>query len=278
MTAPILCIYHGNCADGFTAAWVVREYYGDKLVDFFPGVYQAPPPDVAERQHLIFVDFTYKRPVLLDLAEQVQTITILDHHATAADDLRDLPANVRTTFDMGRSGARLTWDHYFPKEKPPAMLLHVEDRDLWRFNMPYSREIMAAIFSYPYDFKVWDKLMNDAPQNYIMVGEAIERKHHKDVAELLAVSTRYMAIGGYYVPVANLPYTYSSDAGMKLAKGEPFAACYWDSTDGRNFSLRSVEDGGLDVSKIARQYGGGGHKHAAGFKVPLQTLAERGLL
>ena len=40
-----LCIYHGNCADGFTSAWVVRQaFHGD--VDFHAGVYQEPPPNV----------------------------------------------------------------------------------------------------------------------------------------------------------------------------------------------------------------------------------------
>ena len=39
------------------------------------------------------------------------------------------------------------------------------------------------------------------------------------------------------------------------------------TTDGRVFSLRSTEEG-LDVSEIAKQYGGGGHKHASGFRVP----------
>lgn len=76
-----------------------------------------------------------------------------------------------------------------------------------------------------------------------------------------------MVIGGFDVPVANLPYTLSSDAGHEMAKGQPFAACYWDTPDGRVFSLRSAPDG-QDVSAIAKQYGGGGHRAAAGFKVP----------
>ncbi len=75
-----------------------------------------------------------------------------------------------------------------------------------------------------------------------------------------------MTIGGWDVPVANLPYTMSSDAGHRLAQGEPFAACYWDTPNGRVFSLRSTDDG-LDVSAIAKQYGGGGHEHAAGFRL-----------
>jgi oligoribonuclease NrnB/cAMP/cGMP phosphodiesterase (DHH superfamily) len=57
-----------------------------------------------------------------------------------------------------------------------------------------------------------------------------------------------------------------SDAAAKLAVGWPFAAYYWDSPTGREFGLRSAPDG-LDVSVIARKFGGGGHKHAAGFKL-----------
>ena len=105
-------------------------------------------------------------------------------------------------------------------------------------------------------------------------GEAIERKHFKDIAELLKVTTQRMEIAGHDVPVANLPYTMSSDAGHQLAQGEPFAACYWDTPDGRVFSLRSSDDG-LDVSEIAKRFGGGGHRNAAGFKLaPGQSLGE----
>jgi nanoRNase/pAp phosphatase (c-di-AMP/oligoRNAs hydrolase) len=45
-----------------------------------------------------------------------------------------------------------------------------------------------------------------------------------------------------------------------------FAACYWDTPEGRVFSLRSIGD--FDVSEIAKQYGGGGHKNASGFRLP----------
>ena len=56
----------------------------------------------------------------------------------------------------------------------------------------------------------------------------------------------------------NLPPTMASEAAGELATGHPFAACYWDGPLGRTFSLRS-DSTGLDVSLIARRYGGGGH-------------------
>ena len=150
--------------------------------------------------------------------------------------------------------------------QPPRLIEHIQDRDLWRFALPGTREIQANVFSYPYDFDVWDKLMEADVETLRDDGAAIERKHHKDIAELVGVMKRRMVIGGFNVPVANLPYTLANDAGHLMAQGEPFAACYWDIPTGRVFSLRSTA-AGQDVSAIAKTYGGGGHRNAAGFQV-----------
>ncbi len=77
----------------------------------------------------------------------------------------------------------------------------------------------------------------------------------------------------------------ASDAGHKLCNmlelgeldgfpipqtsAQAFAATYYDKHNFRCFSLRSHSSGGADVSQIATQYGGGGHKNAAGFTVKL---------
>ena len=283
--SKILCIYHGNCADGFGAAWAVRHALGER-VEFHPGVYGDPPPDVSGR-HVLMVDFSYKREVLEAMGKLAKTILILDHHKTSAEDLAgfkevapyavwydntlDMVAEgdppIAVLFDMGRSGAGITWDYFFSPEPRPELIDHIEDRDLWRFDLDGTRAIQAAVFSYPYDFEIWDNLMDADLSALEIEGEAIERKHFKDIEELLAVTKRRMTIGGYTVWVANLPYTLTSDAGHQLcevAQAGPFGVCYWDTPDGRVFSLRSVGD--FDVSEIAKKYGGGGHRNAAGFR------------
>lgn len=273
-TYRTLCIYHGNCVDGFGAAWVVRKVLGD--IEFFSGVYQNPPPDVTGK-NVVMVDFSYKRPVLMEMAEKANSILILDHHKTSAEDLVDLPANVTVKFNLNRSGAMMAWEHFFPAETPPTLLLHIEDRDLWRFALQNTRQIMATVSSYPYDFNEWDTLMTMEPEALAVEGEAIERKHFSDIKKLLSSTTRIMSIGGYTVPVANMPATMSSDAGNELSKGNPFAACYMDTVDGRVFNLRSNSDG-IDVAEIAQQYGGGGHRNASGFRLSFDKCVEMGLL
>lgn len=275
-----LCIYHRGCADGFGAAWAVWKALGDG-VEFHPGVYGAAPPDVTGRD-VILVDFSYKRPVMEAMCQSAASITLLDHHKTAAEELDGLGDGpgiaipVFVCIDMEKSGAVLAWEHFHPGKVIPRLLQHVQDRDLWRFALSNTREIIACLFSHPFDFGQWDRLAAEIerdPTTILIEGAAIERKLHKDVGELLSTSARVMTIGGYSVPVANLPFTLASDAGNLLCQrsmdgiAPPFAGIYYDRPSGRTFSLRSVGD--FDVSEIARKYGGGGHKNAAGFRVPL---------
>jgi oligoribonuclease NrnB/cAMP/cGMP phosphodiesterase (DHH superfamily) len=275
-----LVIYHGNCADGFSAAWCFWKKYGDGA-DYYPGVYQKNPPDCSGRD-VYLVDFSYKPEVVEILLREARSVTLIDHHKTAIEGLRPIKEAMSATnnngmgdnfgwyCDLNRSGATLAWDYLFPGEPRPLLLGHIEDRDLWRFKLSGTREIQANVFSYEYTFEQWDKLMSaDGPELLRMTaaGAAIERKHWKDLRELLAVCRRTMAIGGHVVPVAGLPYTMVSDAAHEMAKGVPFAACYWDTPETRNFGLRS-DDNGLDVSAVAALYGGGGHLRSAGFSVP----------
>lgn len=269
---PDICIYHGNCADGFTAAWAVWKRWPD--IEFAPGIYGEAPPVVGGK-NVLMVDFSYKRPLLEAMLEDARTVTILDHHKTAEADLAGLGHHVNADilFDMTKSGAMLAWEFCHGDAAPPRLVQHVQDRDLWQFKLPGTRAIQAAVFSHPYDFQVWEDLAADCEdassrERLIAEGEAIERKHFKDIAELLAQTTREMVIGGFKVSVANLPYTLASDAANKLAQGAPFGACYFDRNDGKRvFSLRAV-DGGEDVSLIAAKFGGGGHAKAAGFQAP----------
>lgn len=291
-----LVIYHANCADGFTAAWAVRQAMD---ADFHPGVHGAPPPDVAGRD-VILVDFCYPFEVLMPLALSARTVLVLDHHKTAEAELKEgstytgpqgtavvariegfedpaavyisqvySPCNglVCALFDANRSGAGIAWDFFHLGKARPAFLDYVEDRDLWRFSLQHTREICATVHSYPYTFEAWDALAAETAYSLYQQGLVLERGRAKEVAEIVATAKRRLVIGHYDVPVASLPHTLASDAGHLMGHGEPFAATYYDTSAHRVFSLRSRPHG-IDVSEVAKLYGGGGHARAAGFRVP----------
>jgi oligoribonuclease NrnB/cAMP/cGMP phosphodiesterase (DHH superfamily) len=266
-----LCIYHGNCLDGFGAAWAVHHALGDD-VKFFKGTHQQSPPDV-DGLNVLLVDFSYKKDVLEEMLKTAASITILDHHITAQDELSGLLASgrIKGLFDLKKSGAMLAWQWFNPGQKAPDLIAYIQDRDLWSFDLADSREINSALSSYAFDFEVWDRLMSADKQMIDVLrreGKAIERKQQKDIQSLIDSGVRRMLIGGYDVPVLNAPASYVSDAGHILSVGEPFAACYWDHASGRSFSLRSSAEG-ADVAEVSKKYGGGGHRNAAGFTVDI---------
>lgn len=283
-----LCIYHGACDDGFAAAWCVRKgLKGD--VDFYAGVYQKEPPPHTGRD-VIFVDFSYKRPVLDAMARSARSILILDHHKTAQEDLADLPPPGRITwnierdgsgakhisylklsephyfaiFDMERSGAAMAWD-FFVGDARPSFIEYIQDRDLWRKALPQGDEFTIALRSYPQDFATWDALVAAGAPALIKEGYAIQRYYRLRVEELKR-SAYAARIGQDRCYVANAPYFAASEVAGEISTSEAFGACYFETEGGRwQYSLRSRGD--IDVSAIARRYGGGGHKAAAGFSV-----------
>jgi oligoribonuclease NrnB/cAMP/cGMP phosphodiesterase (DHH superfamily) len=270
--SKVVCIYHGNCADGFTAAWVVRKIYPD--AEFIAGFYQTDPPDVTGKI-VYMVDFSYKRPIMEKMVKQCEDFIHIDHHATAIKDMEGFEAPNFETFyspENTASGAMLTWQYFF-KSEPPRFIQHVDDRDRWQFKIPGTREVQANAFSYDYTFENWDFLVNQDLDEQIREGSAIQRRMVKDIKELSNVVVRRVNIAGYNVPCANVPYQYGSDMCNFLCKGEPFAAYYYDKPTGREFGLRSAE-GAVHVGEIAAQFGGGGHEHASGFRVSFEKAKE----
>lgn len=293
-----IVLYHAGCADGFTAAWAARGALPTG-VECVPVSYTDKDyPDVTDK-HVLIVDFSYDEQRLREMVDGgcAKTITILDHHKTAQEELSDFIVGsegevnlddpdvfatgcrelavrpIRAWFDMERSGCQLVWSYFYGGEEV-ELIKYVGNRDLWRLDaLPGIREAHAWLMSHEFDFDVWNTLqyrMEEHMSNVIEEGSAILRAHDRNLRQLLESTRRTMIIGGHTVPVANLPYTMASDgAGAMAAEpGVEFAATYYDNSKGqRVFSLRSNKEHGIDVSAIAKQYGGGGHRNAAGFSV-----------
>ncbi len=269
-------VAHGNCMDGWTAAWVARKKLGTKGVRYLFANYGNPPPPLEDDDRVYVLDFSYPRAILEDMASEVPTV-VLDHHRTAEQDLKGLPF---CTFDMNHSGAMLAWRHFFPGEEPPALVRYVEDRDLWRFALPHSREVSGWLWSWFYPtteetWTVWDEvaaLLDGGPltrERAINEGTAILRMRNAFVAQMVEHAIWRELTDGtevYRVPVVNASILFSEvpEALCKKYPEAPFAAYYFDRGDGKTqWGLRSR--GGFDVSRVAKFYGGGGHAAAAGF-------------
>jgi len=273
-------IYHDSCADGWCAAWLfARAYPGVELI---PAQYGQAPPDVGGKT-VVIADFSYTRGVMLELMSQARSLVVLDHHKTAEDELAGLAG---CTFDLTKSGGRLAWEWlwdagkigntldtygvaYF-RDAPHWLVRYTEDRDLWRWALPDSRAVNAALRSYPRTVADWDRLALTRPAALKPEGEAILRVEREVAAYHVRRATE-IEILGHKVLCVNATTLQSEIAG-ELAAGRPFGVCYFELGGKRVYSLRSVH--GVDVSEIAKAYGGGGHPAAAGFEVPVGFTVE----
>jgi oligoribonuclease NrnB/cAMP/cGMP phosphodiesterase (DHH superfamily) len=264
-----LCLYHGGkCLDGFVSAWVVSQFFPQ--ADFVPANYGDAPPNVSGMD-VVIVDFSWPRAALLEMKKKAKSLVVLDHHKTAEADLKGLDFCV---FDMEKSGARLAWEFFSDDSKSPWLVDYAEDADLWRWALPYSREVKAYLHSIPWTFEAFDQLVikkgdsisGVAPLHLVDQGAAILRFKEQMIEAAIRHATE-IEMDGHKVMCANVSSTeLISDVGHRLAIDRPFSVTYFKKGNTTVYSLRSTPDG-IDVSEVAKQHGGGGHRNAAGFNV-----------
>lgn len=280
-----IVIYHRDCADGMAAAWAAYTALG-RTAEYVPMGYDEPRDwSIYAGADVNFVDFSWPRADLEALATVAETVTVLDHHKTAKDSLADIPlhapgrCSIEVVFDMAKSGARLSWEHFRPGMPVPPIVAYVEDRDLWMFKLPLSKEVSAALRTFPLTMEAYDhaaKYITVDLGGFALLGERVLNFQQIMVDGL--VKRSYLAhVAGFQVPVCNVPGAtmLQSEVGDALCKANPalpFSATYGDlDAEKRGWSLRSRpdKDGVLfDCSAIARKFGGGGHPGAAGFTLP----------
>ena len=254
---PSTVLYHAECADGFGAAWAIWKQYPS--AKFIPVKHGNPPPGDLKDQRVVIVDFSYSRPILESMAAEAKDLIILDHHITAEKALTGLPY---AYFDLKKSGAVLGWE-WAHGSSAPWLLQYIQDKDLWNWALPGSREINAAIASYPFDFERWDGfIQSDLEQE----GRAILR-YEQELVGKLAAQAVMVDFQGLVIPAVHSAIL-TSQVGERLSPHHPFCLIWHDRDGRRYFSMRSREDG-TDVGTIAASFGGGGHTHAAGFSIPL---------
>lgn len=270
-------IYHDHCVDGFGAAWafhklVAADYAGG--VDYIPAVYDKLPSfeKIDKLSDLYILDFSFGRTIIEMLALNSASVTVLDHHKTAAETLQNWEhgyRNLEIMFDMDRSGAGISWDYFSDARQPrPPLIDYIEDRDLWKFKLPRSREINALIGFTKKEFPAYnslDLLLDTHFRKSVEQGELLLESHQRHCESVIAATKRPFVISGQRGLICNCPGQFASDVGSMLAlESGTFGATYFaDSEGSHKFSLRS--NGDYDVSKLAKEFGGGGHKNAAGF-------------
>ncbi len=274
-----VCIYHAGCPDGFGAAWAAWKAWGAEAEYVARGHDDPMQASQYEDAWVVFADIAPPVTKVRGLADKVAHLVVLDHHVSAQqhyDRHEGLVNELCETghqidFDLGHSGAVLSWQHFHPDTEIPPLLAYVEDQDLWNWELPNTREINAAIGSYPRTFECWDGLAARSPDDLAAEGASLVRMQRIEVERSLHGS-HAIRLGELRVEAVNAR-EHRSLIGHELAErarfGEPCGAVYRLSGARVDVSVYSIGD--FDVSALAGRFGGGGHRNAAGFSVPLAT-------
>lgn len=277
-----LILYHGHCPDGWCAAYIASKRYPEaQLIPLDHGA--TIPPPIVKDLDVLMVDFSLRTREENDaLANAARSFRIFDHHKSAQEVLEGAGY---ATFDMTRSGAGLTWDYLFDtgnettdmifsRRLRPWYVNYVEDRDLWNWKLPFSKQVCAYLGTLEFTKEAWDELEHLDIDDVKFHGAGALAHINHYVRE--AVKQSQTAQGpqgsifeGYKIAVLNVPYLNCSEVGNELAKTHDVSLTWFERQNGIiQFSLRSIGD--MDVSAIAKQYGGGGHKNAAGFQLSIE--------
>lgn len=285
--SDVVVVYHHPCLDGMASRYAAWKHFGNKAT-YIEGAYEAELDLMKFANKRVYcVDFSYKCEDAKMILSVCKKLHVLDHHVTANDEMvklyskvqddKDLAPKLNYSYNPSQSGAGIVWEA-FHKEPLPKVLEHIQDRDLWRFNLENTKEICCYMSSLDYDFKKWVKAIEkESYREILSKGQSIRAKEIADIQKIID-EAEVTNLHGYEVPViTNCPKHYVSEACHKMLRRKvengswtesdkpyPFSANKSWNGKGWLWSLRS-EEGGINVGELAQSLGGGGHKYASGY-------------
>jgi oligoribonuclease NrnB/cAMP/cGMP phosphodiesterase (DHH superfamily) len=258
----IVILYHADCSDGFGGAWAAWKKFGNHA-DYIPVYHHNPPLTGLRGKEIYMIDFTYNEPVIRKMLKENKRVTSIDHHISQE---KAVKLTEKYSYAVNCSGSVLAWKYFHPKTNVPILLRYIEDGDLWKFKIPRTKEVYAALALIKCNFRAWDalarELQNGAKRKrFIEKGKLLLRAEEELVKDI-ARNCEEVKFAGHRALAVNSPIL-PSQLGAVLDKKAPIAIIWSERGGIINVSLRS--NGKPDVSKIAKKLGGGGHKASAGF-------------
>lgn len=272
-----LCLYHDD-PDGRASAAIVRRVYGEEAV-LHAIDYGDPVPWGAIRQagRVIVVDFSLPAEDMLRIAENAKLVWI-DHHVSAIEALTPYAGDWEGLRDTRQAACVLTWRYYFPDQPVPRAILLIGDWDTWAWEEPETGAFGAGLRQQdtdPENDVLWGRLLSGEAgflADLVAQGEILRAARLRDIRRDVDRYAFEVSFDGHRTLAIN--QRGSGDIGEYIRElGYSLAYCYLDEMqDGVLMTGVSLYSAEVDVSEIAARYGGGGHRGAAGFAFPRQSV------
>ncbi len=268
-----LCLHH-NDADGRASAAIVRRALGKDVQNYEIDFGEPVPWEKLEQAQLVVVvDFSLPPKDMKRLVDATDLIWI-DHHISALDAMAGIADDWPGLREIGEAGCVLTWRYFFPDQPVPRAIVLIGDRDIWRWAERDTGAFDEGLYqrdTRPDHDELWQPLLED---DRGLLKELIEEGELLRQARLLEIRRYVHRYGfevnfeGYRTLAVNV--RSSGEMGEYIRQqGYQIAYCYVDIwQNGTLVTVVTLFSDKVDVSQLARKFGGGGHRGAAGFSFP----------
>ena len=276
-----VCVYHGNCTDGTTAAAVLLKKYPDCVLFPFEHGYDEEMLNqlletVNKETTVYIVDFSLRKEDLEKLLQKVKKVINIDHHISVQEILEETARkypNFEYVFDNTKSGASLTWKYLFGSE-PPWIIKYVEDQDIWTWKYgettKYVNLYLLPLTNKPEEIlKLFDKPVEELIEKGKVIASFSDYLINRFVERAKETPLK---IGDYIVKGFNTNFFQSEIGNILATKYNQAVALFNFSGTDVKFSFRSNTGQKPDALELAQILGGGGHRNAAGALVPIEEF------
>lgn len=312
MTKSII-ISHSYCTDGLTAAAIMRLYLYQTTGENPKIVFAAYGKEESALEKIIsessdettvyIVDFSFNEEMTSQICKANKKVIVIDHHRGVLDKLQNVKdENFELIFDNDKSGARLAHDYalsngfYFKEISNISRITNlVQDRDLWQFKfkdtIPFAEYIFSNVKPNDVD-KMISILSNSSSKTdqLIKKGKSIadykqnlvENKLEQIAPEIKTFVIKNQSGSLVEFDVLLINETQAdlvSQLGNALVEKYNIPVLLYNisnpSSGFAECSLRSI-DSLPAVDVFCKHFEGGGHRNAAGCRIPIQKLLSIG--
>lgn len=270
----MLCIYHIADHDGKGSAAIVKSVYPETELMGLNHDMEIPYDEINKHDKIIVCDFSLPLDFMFQLS-QTRDFTWIDHHVSVIDKYEKIISEgnrkpIKGIRRVGTAALMLTWEYFYPDRPLPLGIKLLGLNDVFDLRdkrvRPFEYAMQALGVNRPTD-KIWSELINDTLDVSEMVekGKAILlyiRNRNYRLVRSEAFESEYQ---GLKCICANIPQGYSEfyDSLDNVKDYDMMVNFFMNKKNCWNLSFYTAKDN-VDVSKVAAQFGGGGHAKAAG--------------
>jgi len=268
----MICFYH-NDLDGKCAGAIVKKYYSDcKMYEI--NYDHKFPWDLVVDEHVIMVDFCLQPFSDMVKLNNMAKLEWIDHHKSAIDAHKTSKESIVGARSTKKAGCELTWKYFFPEKTTPTGVTLLGKYDSWRQEQDWEDKVLPFQYgmrSFNADpvSKIWNYVLKNNQRfllSTIKTGESIlkyQKEYFRTYCKEAAFETILDGFGAIAVNIG----LGSSQAFESVWDENKYylMIAFWFKKGQFTVSLYTTRDD-IDCSDLAKKYGGGGHKRAAGFQ------------